>query len=78
MFIDPKDCLHYQVCKFADDAGCLDGCDFRIEKPTSHNSDYAAALYKLLDEMYYDGESTDRKIVAGVEAIQRLNASHFA
>jgi len=44
----------------------------------SHNSDYATALYKLLDELYYDGERTDAKIVAGVEAIQRLNASHFA
>ena len=44
----------------------------------SHNSGYATALYKLLDELYYDGERTDAKIVAGVEAIQRLNASHFA
>ena len=39
MFINPKDCLHYQVCKFADDAGCLEGCDFRIEKSTSYNSE---------------------------------------
>ena len=41
---------------------------------TSHNSDYAAALYNILDKLYYDGERTDEKICKGVEEIQRLNA----
>jgi len=45
---------------------------------TAHNSDYAVALYKILDELYYDGERTDEKICKGVKEIQRLNATHFA
>ena len=31
-FISPKDCVKYNTCKFADDSGCLDGCDFRLTK----------------------------------------------
>ena len=41
MFINPKDCIHYNVCKFAEDAACFEGCDYRKERTTSDNSDYA-------------------------------------
>jgi hypothetical protein len=52
---------------------------WRSVKPpiTSSNSDYEAALYKILDDLYYEGESTDAKIWQGVEEIQRLNSLHF-
>ena len=30
--IKPEDCIKYDVCKFANDAGCFDGCDYRIER----------------------------------------------
>ena len=73
MFIDPKDCLHYQVCKFADYAGCLEGCDFRIEKPTSHNSDYAAALYEIVDRYLYNSGAKQPTIDECIKEIQRLN-----
>ena len=29
--IKPEDCLKHDVCKFVGDAGCLEGCDFRLE-----------------------------------------------
>lgn len=31
-FIEPTDCVHYEVCRFSEDCGCYDGCDFRREK----------------------------------------------
>ena len=74
---EPKDCLHYQVCKFADD-GCLDGCEFRIEKPTSTTSDYMSALYEVIDKYLYDAGAKQPTIDRCFAEIQSLNASHFA
>lgn len=40
--IKPEDCLKHDVCKFVGDAGCLEGCDFRLEealRSTSTNND---------------------------------------
>lgn len=62
--IIPEDCLHYDVCKWANDAGCLDGCDFRLEKTksdnTSSNSDYPKCTRECMDNQkchaYNNGE----------------------
>lgn len=29
--IKPEGCLKFDVCKFAGDSACLEGCDFRLE-----------------------------------------------
>ena len=31
-FIKPENCLKYDVCKYANDPACLEGCDYRIDK----------------------------------------------
>ena len=45
--IKPEDCLKYDVCKFADDPGCLEGCDFRLEVALRSASDNTAMLQLL-------------------------------
>ena len=37
----PKDCIKSDVCKYVGDEACWNGCDYRVEKLTSYNSDYA-------------------------------------
>jgi len=44
--IKPSDCIHYKVCKFADDPGCLDGCDFREERDFTNSLDRDIGVLK--------------------------------
>lgn len=73
MFINPKDCIHYAICKFANDPGCLDGCDFRKESNTADNSEYMVALNVI--EEYKKVTPEKVRSCLGVECFvkQRLN-----
>ena len=61
-----------------DDKVMIEGRMFYDEKPTSHNSDYATALYEVIDKYLYDAGAKQPTIDKCFEEIQSLNASHFA
>jgi hypothetical protein len=53
----PKDCLKSDVCKFVGDNGCLNGCDYRLER--SDNSDYAKCAEDLQEMCQYGASQSD-------------------
>jgi hypothetical protein len=53
----PEDCVKSDVCGFKGDAGCLEGCDFRLEvaqksTPTNSESDEICAEIIEYSQLY--------------------------
>jgi len=72
--IKPEDCLKYDVCKFADDPGCLEGCDFRLEVALRSASDNTAMLQLLDDIQTYFALDPSEKGLSFYDRSKRLYA----
>ena len=55
----PEDCIKFDVCKFANDSACFDGCDFRIERPGTPCSKCGEPVGDVFCGECYDSEIND-------------------
>ena len=72
--IKPEDCLKYDVCKFADDPGCLEGCDFRLEVALHSASDNTAMFQFLFKIKTVLDSGSEYLIVPNFTVHKKLNA----
>ena len=77
-FIKPEDCLKYDVCKYANDPACLEGCDYRIDKEFFNQERQAKEeLLKALNKLEIDNHYWSTRPCSTCQGITDLIGKPF-